>query len=338
MTTTITPAVGAGIALTQGGTGASPGYSAIDFRRLARATWREGVMAISAWKVSENSPQGMSVVIDADVDAAVVQGDSVTDQGMYYIPPHSSNITETIAAAHETNPRIDRVLLEAKDNAHDGSGANVGRTTILAGTATNGATLENQSGAAAIPNGALHLADVLVPAAATVISNTQIRDYRRYALREAPLGVVVPSARSLESPGWKFCDGSALNRKQYADLFAAIGTNYGAGDGTTTFNLPDLRGRVPAGVDGAAGRLTANDALGNSGGAEKHTLTIAEMPAHSHNVGSYDNGMDLIGIRRDIAGLPAIQVPTGSQGGGGAHNNMPPYQVVNYMIFIGSVV
>jgi microcystin-dependent protein len=86
-------------------------------------------------------------------------------------------------------------------------------------------------------------------------------------------------------------DGRALARTgQYALLFAAIGTSYGAGDGSTTFNIPDRRGRVGVGADnmgtaaGAAGRLpNSNRALGQNGGEERHTLTVAELAAHSHN-------------------------------------------------------
>lgn len=87
------------------------------------------------------------------------------------------------------------------------------------------------------------------------------------------------------------CYGQAISRTDYPNLFAAIGTTYGAGDGSTTFNLPDLRGRVAAGRDDmggtAAGRLTSastfvGTTLGATGGTETHTLTTAQMPAHTH--------------------------------------------------------
>src|SRR5690606_38542325 len=92
--------------------------------------------------------------------------------------------------------------------------------------------------------------------------------------------------------GWFHCNGAAVSRTTYAALFARIGTTYGVGDGSTTFNLPDLRGRVVAGYDAGAatGRLTSGGAginsgvMGAAGGAQTHTLTTAEMPAHSHNV------------------------------------------------------
>lgn len=68
-----------------------------------------------------------------------------------------------------------------------------------------------------------------------------------------PAGMMTPFAGSVAPTGWLFCDGSAVSRTTYAALFSAIGTLWGAGDGSTTFNLPDMRGRVPAGIDNLGG-------------------------------------------------------------------------------------
>lgn len=139
--------------------------------------------------------------------------------------------------------------------------------------------------------------------------------------------------------GWLLCDGSAISRITYAELFAAISTTYGAGNGTSTFNIPDLRARVPIGVDGEAGRLASEDALGKSGGASTHTLSTAEIPAHSHAASL--TTLPTTGGSSAIAassggGLPPTERAVGvsNAGGGGAHNNMQPYQVVNWMIKI----
>jgi microcystin-dependent protein len=90
------------------------------------------------------------------------------------------------------------------------------------------------------------------------------------------------------------CYGQAVSRTTYAALFAIIGTTFGAGDGSTTFNLPDMRGRVAAGKDNmggvAANRLTTaaggvdGATLGSTGGTQTFTLTTAHMPAHNHGV------------------------------------------------------
>jgi microcystin-dependent protein len=110
------------------------------------------------------------------------------------------------------------------------------------------------------------------------------------------LGVTLPGEMKMfggaSTPtGWAICDGSALSRTTYAALFAAIGTNHGTGDGSTTFNIPDLRGRFALGADGS-------HALGVSGGAASITISTSNLPSHSH-VGSI-NGSDL-GATTDIS-------------------------------------
>lgn len=158
-------------------------------------------------------------------------------------------------------------------------------------------------------------------------------------------GVAVPR-------GWLLCNGQAVSRTTYANLFNVIGTTYGVGNGTTTFNIPDFRGRVMVGRDAGAGRLTTNNLLGSSGGAESHTLTIAEMPSHNHGnaTGSTDatGGVDVAyvggGANNTAFGasfnLTFIDVThwhsIPSQGGGGAHDNMPPYQVIECYIYTGT--
>lgn len=109
-----------------------------------------------------------------------------------------------------------------------------------------------------------------------------------------PAGAVIPYAGSAAPAGWLMCGGQEVSRTDFAALFAVVGTTYGSGNGTTTFNIPDLRGRVIAGEDDmggtAANRLTAGGSgitgatLGASGGAETVTLTSAQsgVSAHQH--------------------------------------------------------
>lgn len=108
-----------------------------------------------------------------------------------------------------------------------------------------------------------------------------------------PSAVVVPYAGGTAPAGWFICNGTAIARSTYAALYSALGTTYGAGDGSTTFNLPDLRGRSIAGFDpgNATGRLTGANlgglsasTIGNTGGEQSHTLTIAELAVHSHSI------------------------------------------------------
>lgn len=110
-----------------------------------------------------------------------------------------------------------------------------------------------------------------------------------------PVGTVVNYAGSTIPLQWYLCYGQALSRTVFSALFTAIGTTYGAGDGSTTFNLPDYRGRVLAGRDdmggSAAGRIgtVSTDSgtivgvtLGSAGGSATHVQTTAELIAHNH--------------------------------------------------------
>lgn len=183
MTTTIGPAIGHG-PLTQQGVGTTPGFDAVDIRRLFSVGVQEGVISAGSYEVTQRGAgANLSVDIAATTgDGAVVQGDAVTAQARYHVAPHSAVINETLTTAHATLPRIDQVILELKDNQHDASGSNLAQTRVVAGTATGGATLDNRTGAAALPSSALLLADVLVAATDTAITNSEIRDRRQWAL------------------------------------------------------------------------------------------------------------------------------------------------------------
>lgn len=92
------------------------------------------------------------------------------------------------------------------------------------------------------------------------------------------------SARTTPSTGWLKCDGSAVSRSTYSLLFSAIGTSFGVGDGSTTFNLPDARGRTLIAPDGGAGRVSSSNALGQASGSQSHTLDTNQIPAHKHPI------------------------------------------------------
>lgn len=164
------------------------------------------------------------------------------------------------------------------------------------------------------------------------------------AFAGTPAGAILQYAPSTPpAAGWLLCFGQAVSRTTYATLFAAIGTTYGAGDGTTTFNVPDLRGRVGAGKDDmggtAANRLTTGGSgvngatLGAVGGAETHTLLLAQMPAHSHTVsGATASGGTGSNDLRSSGTAAGAAPTTASQGSGSAHNNTQPTIVLNYII------
>ncbi|MEO5336023.1 MAG: tail fiber protein [Magnetospirillum sp. WYHS-4] len=141
-----------------------------------------------------------------------------------------------------------------------------------------------------------------------------------------PAGAVMPFAGASAPGGWLACDGTAVSRSTYASLYAVVGTTYGAGDGSTTFNLPDLRGRTVIGVGQGSG--LSNRTLAQQVGAETHTLTVNEMPNHRHSGGCGPAPSGAAG-----GGDPDEQeANTGYSGGDQPHNNMQPSMALNYII------
>lgn len=148
-----------------------------------------------------------------------------------------------------------------------------------------------------------------------------------------PIGALLAFAGATAPDGWLLCAGQDVSRVTYGALFAVIGTTYGAGDGSTTFTLPDLRGRVPAGLDNMGGtdatRLDWANTLGTAGGAQTHTLTTPEIPSHSHTT---DSPVNFAGSGAFQGATAVAKGTTGNTGGGGAHNNMQPTILLNYII------
>jgi len=139
--------------------------------------------------------------------------------------------------------------------------------------------------------------------------------------------------------GWAFCDGQIMPINQNQSLYSILGTTYG-GDGTTSFALPDLRGRTPI-------HVSNEHSLGSKAGEETHTLSKAEMPSHRHQVHASSNNADsvrptgksLAKARENIYGTydAANSVAMAANilmnaGGGQAHENMQPYQTLNFCI------
>ncbi len=153
-------------------------------------------------------------------------------------------------------------------------------------------------------------------------------------------GAVIAWAAAVAPDGWLLCDGAEVIRTDFGDLFSLIGVTYGAGDSITTFNLPDLRGRFPLGLDNMGGNsadsVTAAEAdeLAGTGGSETHTLTVDEMPAHDHNFRRVGDGT--AGQRGSVTqvqrGWVTERTIVEEAGGGLAHNNMPPWLALNYII------
>lgn len=173
-----------------------------------------------------------------------------------------------------------------------------------------------------------------------------------------PIGMPFPWFTSTAPTGYILAYGQAISRTAFADLFAVFGTQFGVGDGSTTFNVPDCRGVAFVGKDDmggtALGRLTAATTLGAVVGAQSVTLSTAEMPSHAHTGLTTINGAHSHTLNAFLGGpggIPGAPVQGGTlgagfpttvdgdhqhgitaEGGGGAHANVQPSFVVNIII------
>jgi microcystin-dependent protein len=182
-----------------------------------------------------------------------------------------------------------------------------------------------------------------------------------------PTGGVMPFAGTAAPTGWLLADGSAVDRTVYAALFGVIGTIYGTGDGLTTFNVPNMSGRVAVGVgsyiDPVSGTITRS--LAQVAGAEKHVLVEAELAAHTHTQNAHNHGITDPGhfhtTTIEASGINTTNISFAASGGNfstsvntnskttgvtvnnatatnnntgadTAHNNMQPYLGLNYII------
>lgn len=264
-----------------------------------------------------------------------------------------------------------------------------GTTTITSfGTGTNRMRFVRATGAFTITHNATSLIcpggyNITTAAGDTFLviadasSNARIHNYQRAANNvpvQLPVGALMPYAGSSAPSGWLLCYGQDVSRTTYAALYAAIGVTYGVGNGTTTFTLPDLRGRVVAGKDDMGGtsanRLTNQtgglngDTLGATGGSETHTLTAAQLPANIPNSAtSTSTSTGTVAptsgqfISTSGGGVPSgtssttwgqstnlslsittttTTTVTINPSGGSAHNNIQPTIILNYIIFAGA--
>lgn len=148
-----------------------------------------------------------------------------------------------------------------------------------------------------------------------------------------PIGTQVAFGGTTIPTNWLECNGQAVSRETYKDLFSVIGTYYGEGDGSTTFNLPDKRGRKSVGRDTSD---TDFDTVGKTGGEKEHKLTINEMPAHKHGAALNSptttnfSGSNVWGVAYTKGSFNQAYID--ETGGSKPHNNEDPYEVDCWII------
>lgn len=147
-----------------------------------------------------------------------------------------------------------------------------------------------------------------------------------------PTGAVLWYGAPTGTPtGFLECDGAAVSRTTYAALFTALSTTFGVGDGSTTFNLPNIARRTLVGNGGSASAVLSST-VGSTGGTETHVLDVTEMPAHTHQFSNTFNNTGL-GLLGTLAGGPTVGTITSTSTGGGlAHNNVQPSLIMRLII------
>jgi microcystin-dependent protein len=189
-------------------------------------------------------------------------------------------------------------------------------------------------------------------------------------VNRSEVGAIKPWTKAAAPAGYLLCDGSAVSRSTYADLFAVIASTYGNGDGSTTFNVPNLQGKMPQGYDGNTYNLagtggantvtvavTNNQAVTVTGNISNTSLTTAQLSSHNHNTNYpnpfYTNGADneQAGVTRGANTDATSNLAMNNAGSGTGHNHahtlsgtltgtvtgsgtnsFSPFVVVNYII------
>lgn len=271
----------------------------------------EGVLGFTHLQVSEKSgTPDMSV--DVAGGRAYIQGTEATYQGLYFVENRGTT-NLSVTAADGTYERHDLVVAKVEDSSYSG-GTDAWSLAVVAGTPAaspsdptapaNSITLARIN----VTAGATSITDAMIddlrasaaPATVRVRTSTTrplspsegevvvetdtdiIRVYdgsnwkvaADYGVGQPPIGSVLPYAGSSAPTGYLLANGQAVSRTTYSTLFGIIGTTYGVGDGSTTFNIPDLRGRVPGMI--GSGSFTT---LGTTGGSESSTALLA----HTHS-------------------------------------------------------
>jgi microcystin-dependent protein len=239
----------------------------------------------------------------------------------------SINIAEGCAPSGINNA-IRELMSQLKDQQTGASGDNftVGGNLAVTGTTTF----------TGIPSG---------PTAAAGTNTTQLATTAFTLANANPIGSLIMWTTGTAPTGWLLCAGAAVSRSTYAALFAVIGTTFGVGDGTTTFNLPNYTNRMPYGTTlGATGGSA--DAVVVS---HTHTATVAD-PGHNHANGSYNALLSYTGSgtvdsqnsspgEPDLRGYGTIQsattgitVTNSTTGVSATNANLPPYLGINFII------
>ena len=253
-------------------------YSAQLDRSLIEAlVANEGVTAPRSMRVIPTTSPSMSLTISTG--SCYIKGDNSSDQGMYYVTNTAAFNTSAVVVPAAGYHRIDSICVGVNDP--DGGGA-AGDNAVVTMTQGTPVLTSATPSAPATDATKLLLATVLTTSATSAI--TTVTDQRTLCGGIDHIGSLKPWSPStaMLPNGWLICQGQAISRTTYADLFFLIGTQYGSGDGTTTFNIPNLAGRGIVGTGTGSYASPTARAVADTGGSEIIQITNTHMPAHAH--------------------------------------------------------
>ena len=307
----------------------------------------------------EQAITGVSTITMTDANYTLVSGNGISDQARNAVVIMSGTLTATRNVIVPTSNKFYAVR-----NATTG-----GQSILVKTSAGTGVTLANgftqlmycdgtNVVLASVPINSSN-GNVAVPGTLAVTSNTTVGGdlavtgtITQGGGSIFPAGIIWEYGGSSAPTGWLLCDGSAVSRTTYAALFAVLGTAYGSGDGSTTFNVPDKRGKFGIGVDGTYTRGSTGGAVSgttSTAGSHNHTglsgsttLTTAQIPAHNHSVtdpghvhairtggdsgygGGVNSGVDLLSpfsFRGENSASSSTGISIQNTGGGSGHDH-----------------
>lgn len=261
----------------------------------------------------------------AKADTYVVEGQQ-DGQGRYAVRLDDAYVDVEFDAAEAGATRTDEVYVVVPDHAYDGGGLSLARIAYRKG---------DPGGAAPGPDPSWQAFDLIWSYAHSpgdsALSASKLTDLRGWAHVEKalPAGIILPHAGDLIPRGFLDCNGAAVSRTTYARLFKAIGTTWGEGNGTTTFNLPDARRRYVGGRSGVWH-------VGQTFGAETVTLGVANLPPHSHSLSTntHAHGQNVTAGTGSIPGV--VRRDYSSDGPGGVFPQGANTQQTSHSHTVGS--
>jgi microcystin-dependent protein len=344
-------------------------YSAqVDRQFIEAVVPSEGVLSPLSLKVVAQSPAAMTVLVKSG--SGFIKGDNSSNQGMYCVDSNTDESTATFSLPASGYKRIDSVCMCVKDPDASGPAGNSANIIIVQGTAV---LTSATASAPALPATHIRLANVAISATTSSIVSADITDTRELCGGLDHVGTIQMwgGGGSLLPAGWVLCQGQAISRTTYPELFELIGSTYGSGDGSTTFNVPNLSSRLPMGVGSASGLTTR--AIAATGGVETVTIATTNLPSHSHtidhdhpntvtdtqgahshqesftyyvgtggnvasgsafivNYGAYQGNTSTAGAHAHNLDVPAFGGSSGATGDGTAMTNTPPFIALNFIM------